>query len=234
MKPLFLWKAIIGFMSLKYEIFHNLFSYFSLAEGQKINQNPVILFYFNSQDINIFISLSSILFLSLFMSHSWCILNFQSPTWFLAFNIFFNHQKHELCARARLQVVRRPGPRPIWWWERLGPHQARRLRQFWWARVYHDWEQWELDRSQGNGAGTEWSRKGQALSMSEERVSVQGNNLDRHRIHLSGKLQGNRQRRASRRTNGLVHMTAQFGMTKDSRAGPSACCLSFKWPHYSG
>lgn len=70
------------------------------------------------------------------------------------------------------------------------------------------------------------------LSMSEkERVSVQRNDLDRNRTHLSGKLQGNRQRRASRGTNGLVHMTAQFGMTKDPRAGPSAHCLGFKWPH---
>lgn len=104
--------------------------------------------------------------------------------------------------------------------------------QFWWARVIHDYESGEWGWSQSNGVGTGWSRKGQALSKGEKkRASVQRNNLDRSRIHLSGKLQGNRQRRASHGTNGLVHMTAQFGMTKDSRAGPSACCLGFKWPH---
>lgn len=42
-------------------------------------------------------------------------------------------------------------------------------------------------------SGTEGGRKGQTLSMSEkERVSVQGNDMDRSRLHLSGELQGNK------------------------------------------
>ena len=88
-------------------------------------------------------------------------------------------------------------------------------------------KQRELGRSEG--------QRVRLLNMSEkERVSIQRNGLDRKRTHLSGKLQGNRQRRASRGTNGLVHTTAQFGTTKDPRAGPSARCLGFKWPHQCG
>lgn len=75
-------------MSLKYGIFHNLFAYFSLAEGQRISQNPVISFYFSSQNINFFISVPGILLLSLFMPHGLCVLNFQSSTWYLALNVF--------------------------------------------------------------------------------------------------------------------------------------------------
>ena len=88
-------------------------------------------------------------------------------------------------------------------------------------------KQRELGRSEG--------QRVRLLNMSEkERVRVQRGGLDRKRTHLSGKLQGNRQRRASRGTNGLVHTTAQFGTTKDPRAGPSAHCLGFKWPHQCG
>lgn len=152
------------------EFFHNLFSYFSLAEGRRISQSPVISFYFNSQDINIFISLPSILILSLFMSHNWCVLNFQSPTWFLALNIFFNHQKHKLCERAKWSGGQawsqlrgdnhQDGTRLYNWRTVL---MGKGVPWLWVRRVRLKSEQWGWDRVKQKGSGSKqgWKEKGQ-------------------------------------------------------------------------
>lgn len=99
---------------------------------------------------------------------------------------------------------------------------------FWWAGgLLIMTEYWEPGWSQDNGAETKWNR-GKNRSVSRE-------NLERSRTHLSGRCKViSKEEPPHNGTNGLVHMTAQFGMTEGPWAGPSACCLGFKWPNACG
>lgn len=216
-------------MSLKYGIFHNLFPYFSLAKGQRISPNPIISLYFNSQDINTLISLPSIFFLSLFISHSSCVLNSQAPTWFWTLNILpLESSERQLWQRARLQVV---GGQD--WGHCSGEtnQDGTGLKpegQCWWTGVHQDRESWEEEWSQGNES---WDRGKQKGSDSKYELEGKGQCPEERagqEQNTSFRWTARKQRTAWRATNGLVCTTAQFGMRKDPRAGPSACCLGFK------
>ena len=151
MKPLCLWKVIksTGFVSLKYENFHNLFHIFFFSRGSEDIQKP-----YN------FILLQLTRYKSLFLCQAFhfftcSFLIAVCPKFLVSYLVFgfkylyfLNHQKHnsvreqvassrESRTEAKLMVK---AIRKVPGWRLKGP--------FSWAEVYHDYESWEWAKSE--------------------------------------------------------------------------------------
>ena len=79
--------SLVGWSMGSHRVGHD-WSDLAAAAAAKDISKPYNFVRFQFTGYNTFISLPGILFLSLLVSHGLCVLHFQSPTWYLALNVF--------------------------------------------------------------------------------------------------------------------------------------------------